>query len=71
MVLIVNTNVAVLSHPTEFVPTHVYVPDDVYVTHSMCNHYELIVVLDDVELFIVNVKKTVLSHPLTSVAVHV
>jgi len=28
-VLIVSTNVAVLSHPTEFVPTHVYVPDDV------------------------------------------
>ena len=25
--LIVNTNVAVLSHPTEFVPTQVYVPD--------------------------------------------
>ena len=29
VLLIVSTNVAVLSHPTEFVPTHVYVPDDV------------------------------------------
>ena len=27
--LIVNTNVAILSQPTEFVPTQVYVPDDV------------------------------------------
>ena len=27
--LIVKFNVATLSHPTEFVPDHVYVPDDV------------------------------------------
>ena len=62
--LIVKFNVAVLSHPAAFVPSHVYVPEAVYVVPFQLYVSQAVCVLVLVVLLlIVTVKVCTLSQP--------
>ena len=70
--LIVNSNVATESHPTELVPVHVFAPLVVYKVpfHEYESQFEIIVV-DVVGCLIVKFNVATESHPAAFVPVHV